>query len=33
MLLLQDKAEKLALFAGALHDVPPRISATPSADN
>ena len=33
MLLLQDKAEKLALFADVFHGNPPRISTTPSADN
>jgi hypothetical protein len=33
MLLLQDKAEKLALFADVFHSNPPRISTTPSADN
>jgi hypothetical protein len=33
MPLLQDKAEKLALFADVFHGNPPRISTTPSADN
>ena len=30
---LEDKAEKLALFADVFHGNPPRISTTPSADN